>query len=88
MRALAAILLASFVVASLGACGRRGDPEVPPGQVNTLKTTVYPAENACHGSDCDDLINPKPTKAGSPADNGSTSDNGGTSDNGFSGNAQ
>lgn len=41
-RVLLALLLAAFVSSSLAACGRKGDPEVPAGQVDTLKRK-YPS---------------------------------------------
>jgi predicted small lipoprotein YifL len=44
-RAILALLLAALVAVSIGACGRRGDPEVPVGQVDTLKANKYPPDN-------------------------------------------
>jgi len=43
IRVLLALLLAAFVASSLAACGKKGDPEVPAGQVDTLKRK-YPSE--------------------------------------------
>ncbi len=43
IRVLLSLLLAAFVAASLAACGKKGDPEVPAGQVDTLKRK-YPSE--------------------------------------------
>jgi len=75
-RAIATFLIAAALTVSLGACGRRGDPEVPAGQKDTLTTTVYPGENACSGTDCGALAKPKAAK---PDDN---------SNGGNAGNAQ
>ncbi len=43
IRVLLSLLLVAFVAASLAACGKKGDPEVPAGQVDTLKRK-YPSE--------------------------------------------
>ncbi len=40
-RVLLALLLASLLAGPLAACGRKGDPEIPPGQTDTL-TRKYP----------------------------------------------
>ncbi len=42
-RVLLSLMLAAFVAAPLAACGKKGDPEVPAGQVDTLKRK-YPSE--------------------------------------------
>jgi predicted small lipoprotein YifL len=44
-RAILAFLLAAMIAVGVGACGRRGDPEVPPDQADTLKANKYPPDN-------------------------------------------
>jgi predicted small lipoprotein YifL len=43
IRVLLSLVLAAFVAATLAACGRKGDPQVPAGQVDTLKRK-YPSQ--------------------------------------------
>ena len=69
-RAIATILLAGVLAVSLGACGRRGDPEVPAGQTDTLKTTNYPAENACQGVECGPAAKSNAAKSGDSPNGG------------------
>ncbi|MFI5023419.1 MAG: hypothetical protein ACHQRJ_17440 [Alphaproteobacteria bacterium] len=35
-RIILALLIAAFLAGPLSGCGRKGDPEVPPGDINTL----------------------------------------------------
>lgn len=42
-RTILSILLATFLASSLAACGKKGPPEVPKGQVDTLNRK-YPTK--------------------------------------------
>lgn len=42
IRVILSILLAGLLSSALGACGKKGDPEVPTGQVDTLTKYRYP----------------------------------------------
>lgn len=42
IRLILSILLAAFLAPSLAACGKKGEPEVPTGQVDTLDKYKYP----------------------------------------------
>ena len=43
-RIILALLIAAFLAAPLAGCGRKGDPEIPPGEANTLNQK-YPKPN-------------------------------------------
>jgi len=46
-RLLLALLVAAILAGPLTGCGRRGDPEVPPGDTNTLNQH-YPKSDEQH----------------------------------------
>jgi predicted small lipoprotein YifL len=46
-RVILALVLAAFLAGTLAGCGRKGDPEVPKGDTDTLRQQ-YPKPDAQH----------------------------------------